>query len=43
MPIVVKILTRETYEASVAAGVCVGLPIDTESGYVHLSGAHQVP
>jgi uncharacterized protein (DUF952 family) len=37
-----KVVSREVYDASVAAGRFVGQPIDKADGYIHLSTAAQL-
>lgn len=37
-----KVVSREVYDASVAAGRFVGQPIDKADGYIHLSTAEQL-
>ena len=37
-----KVVSREVYDASIAAGRFVGQPIDKADGYIHLSTAEQL-
>lgn len=37
-----KVVSREVYEASIAAGRFLGQPIDKADGYIHLSTAAQL-
>ena len=39
---VYKVVSREVFDASVAAGRFVGQPIDKADGYIHLSTAEQL-
>ncbi len=39
---VYKVVSREVYDASIAAGTFVGQPIDKADGYIHLSTAAQL-
>jgi len=39
---VYKVVSREVFDASIAAGRFVGQPIDKADGYIHLSTAEQL-
>ena len=39
---VYKVVSREVFDASIAAGRFVGQPIDKADGYIHLSTAQQL-
>jgi uncharacterized protein (DUF952 family) len=39
---VYKVVSREVYDASIAAGRFLGQPIDKADGYIHLSTASQL-